>query len=175
MRNIPILMFTAVLALSGCIGQGSEPMSFESDPARRMQSTIAAHLRQTLAALPPGAVIDAARFTGAGHYSPCDDVPWGPATPVRFHTIGELKLPGTITVAEAVTAVGEQWRRWGWQVVEREGFATPNRFGYSPDGYRLQIVTGAAGHPATVQGSSPCFPRPVAGEEVAFPQIITAG
>lgn len=175
MRSARFLALIAILALAGCTERESRTMSFETDTQQEIQDTVVAQLRATLTALPPGTVIDAGRFAGAGHNSPCDDTGSGPTTPMRFHTVGELRLPGAVAVKDAVTAVGEMWRGWGWAVVEREGFGTPNRFGHSPDGYRLQIVVTAAGHPPTVQASSPCFPRPVARDDVPFPRIITAG
>lgn len=148
---------------------------FTPESQQRIQNTVAAHLRRTVAALPSGTRIDAGRFTAAGHNSLCDDADSGPVAPMRFHTIGELKTPGDTGGADVVAAVGEAWRRWGWRVIERDGFGTPNRFTYSPDGYRLQIVTVSAGHPPVVQSSSPCFPRPIARDDVPFPVIITAG
>lgn len=131
------------------------------------------YLRRTLAALPPGTVLDATRYAGAGHNSYCDDGTPGPDASVRFHTIGELKVPGDGPTAATVEIVGGIWRGWGWEVQQRPGFRTPNRFGYSPDGYRLQIVV-AEGHPPTLQASSPCFPRSIASDDIAFPDILDA-
>lgn len=169
MRIIAVLILTA-LAVTGC-GKGSSAMTFEATEQHRVQDTVLRHLRDTAAALPAGTVIDGSRFAGSGHVSLCDDTDSGPAAPMRFHTIGEVKSQGGQDAV--VSGAGELWRRWGWQVVEREGFATPNRFGYSPDGYRLQIVAAGEDHPPVLQASSPCFPRPSVRDEVPFPTIIT--
>lgn len=143
---------------------------------QQAQETVLGHLRQTLAALPPGTVLDATRFAGAGHNSYCDDDGSGPNAPMRFHTIGEVKIPGDPDVTGVVTAVGDLWRSWGWQVAERDGFRTPNRFGYSPEGYRLQIVTAALpGYPPTMQASSPCFPQRIARDDLPIPDVLNGG
>lgn len=149
-------------------------MAVAPQSQQQAQDTVVGHLRRTLAGLPPGTTLDATRFAGAGHNSYCDDNDSGAAAPIRFHTIGELT--GAPAGAGVVTAVGDLWRSWGWQVLEREGFRTPNRFGYSPDGYRLQIVAAAvAGYPPTVQASSPCFPRQLARDDIPIPDVLDAG
>jgi hypothetical protein len=172
MRISLIGMILTAVALAGCNEKGSAPMPFEPESQRQVQTILATYLRHTLAAMPPGTVIDAGRFAGAGHNSPCDDAPSD--AQMRFHTIGELRTPGNSTGLQALAAAGEVWRRWGWRVVERPEFRAPNRFGYSPDGYRIQI-TAAAGASPIVQASSPCFPRLIARDDIAFPMIITSG
>lgn len=63
--------------------------------------------------------------------------------------------------------VGEIRRSRGWYVFEREGFRTPNEFGYASDGYRLQIVTaGRPGYAPTLSGSTPCFPGDIATDGI---------
>lgn len=172
MRNLAIPAILVALMASACTGKGSTAMRFSPVSQQEVQETVAGQLRGTLAALPEGTVIDASRFVTVAHNSPCDDDDSGPVAMMRFHTIGELRTPiGT----DAIAVVGAIWRDWGWQVVERAGFGTPNRFGYSPEGYRLQVVTVAAGHPPVLQASSPCFPRPIARDDIAFPTIITGG
>lgn len=168
MRAAAMLCGLTALLLPGCSERGIIPMPVQSQ--QQAQDTVLGHLRRTLAALPAGAVLDATRYGGAGHNSYCDDGDSGPTAPVRFHTIGELTVPGA---QNTVAAVGEIWRGWGWQVEDRDGFRTPNRFGRSPDGYRLQIVTAAvAGHPPTLQASSPCFPRHMARDDIPFPDVL---
>ncbi len=175
MKTAAILIPLAALALSGCYEKGSKPMAFDPDFQQRVQDTVAGHLRRTLAGLPPGTMIDSRRFAGSGHNSPCDDTSSDSTAPIRFHTVGELKIPHEAESTDAIRTAGQIWQDWGWQVVERDGFRTPNRFGNSPDGYRLQIVATVPGHPPTVQASSPCFARPMAREGLPFPEIITAG
>ncbi|BBX16524.1 hypothetical protein CRI77_21130 [Mycolicibacterium duvalii] len=41
--------------------------------------------------------------------------------------------------AALIAQTGGVWQQWGWEVLERDGFNKPNRFGYGPDGYTLQI------------------------------------
>lgn len=143
---------------------------------QQVQETVLGHLRGTLAALPSGTVLDATRFAGAGHNSYCDDGDSDPDAPMRFHTIGELKVPGHPDEARVISAVGDLWRGWGWQVSERDGFRTPNRFGYSPEGYRIQIVMAALpGYPPTVQASSPCFPHRIANDGIPIPDVLRVG
>ena len=169
MKCAAVMSILAAFILPGCTEKGSSTMLFEVHSQQQIQNALITYLRRTLATLPPGTAIDASRFAGAGHNSPCEDDS-GADAPMRFHTIGELKAPsGT----DAVTAVGDVWRSWGWHVVERDGFRRPNRFGYSPDGYRLQIITAPDGHPPTVQASSPCFPRLSARDDIPFPVTVT--
>lgn len=144
-------------------------MPFAASSQQQIQDTVLGQLRRTLAALPPGTVLDSTRFAGAGHNSYCDDDDSGASGPMRFHTIGDLRTPDG---ADAVAAVGEIWRGWGWQVVERDGFGKPNRFGYAPDGYRIQIVSARTGYPPTVQASSPCFPRRIARDDIPVPEVL---
>ena len=176
MRSPALLssVITAAIVLSACAQKGVPPVTPESQ--QQAQSAVIDHLRRTLAALPPGAVLDATRFPGAGHNSYCSDDDSGPSASMRFHTIGELTLAQGIDRTDLIAAVGDIWRRWGWQVHERDGFRRPNRFGYGPHGYRLQIVTAAVpGHPPTVQASSPCFPRQIARDDIPFPAVLRAG
>lgn len=176
MKTLTALCCLIALTLPACTQRGFTPMPFAPESQQQAQDTVVDHLRRTLAGLPPGTILDASRFAGAGHNSYCDDDDSGASAPMRFHTIGELKIPdsGGDEVG-VVTAVGELWRGWGWQVLERDGFRTPNRFGYSPDGYRLQIITAAAdGYPPTVQASSPCFPRQIARDDIPIPDVLEA-
>lgn len=169
MTRMSILI--AAITLTGC-GKGVVPMH---ESQQQVQQTVLSHLRRTLAALPSGTVLDATRFAGAGHNSVCDDADVGPDAPMRFHTIGELKVAGEPDGAGVITVVGDLWRSWGWQVSERGGFRTPNRFGYSPDGYRMQIVVAALpGYPPTVQASSPCFPHRIADDDIPIPDLLRA-
>ena len=140
------------------------------------QSTVLGYLRRTLAELPSGSVIDGSRYLGPGMTPYCDDNDSSPTAPRRFSTIGELTLPPGSESVDVIAKVGETWRSWGWYVVERDVFTKPNRFGYAPDGYRLQIEAAAQqGYPPTIQGSSPCFPGTIAREDIPIPVVIHAG
>ena len=124
--------------------------------------------------MPPGSTIDASRYGAAGHNSYCDDNDSSADAPMYFHTIGELTPPvGAHT--DLVTNAGELWRSWGWYVIERDGFTKPNRFGYAPDGYRLQIESAAQpGYPPSIEGSSPCFRGGIARDDIPTPTVIRA-
>lgn len=169
---VAILCCLITLALPGC--RNGVTTTAVPQSQQQAQDTVVGHLRRTLAELPPGTVLDATRFAGTGHTSYCDDNDSGPSAPMRFHTIGELKVPDGSDRGDLVSRVGDIWRGWGWQVAELDGFRIPNRFGYSPDGYRIQIVTAArAGYPPTVQASSPCFPRRIAHDHIPVPDVLT--
>ena len=167
-------IITAAIVLSACAQK--EVFAMTPGSQEQVQHAVVDHLKRTLAALPPGTVLDATRFPGAGHNSYCTDGDSGPSAWMRFHTIGELALPQDGDATDTIATVGDIWRHWGWQVDERDGFRRPNRFGYGPDGYRLQIVAAAApGHPPTLQASSPCFPRQIARDDIPIPQVLRIG
>lgn len=141
---------------------------------QQAQSTVVGYLRRTLAALPPGSVIDGSRYLSPGNNSYCDDNDSSADAPMYFHTIGEVTAPGP-SPNDAVTKTGDIWRSWGWYVIERDGFTKPNRFGYAPDGYRLQIEAAAQpGYPPAIQGSSPCYPATIARDDIPIPTILRA-
>lgn len=142
---------------------------------QQAQDTVLKYLKQTLSALPPGTNIDAARYGSAASTAPCNDAPLNTNPPREFSTIGELKPPGD-EFDKIIATVGDTWNSWGWWVYERDDFRKPNRFGYAPDGYTLQIkVSSPPGHPPTIIASSPCFPHDIARDDLPFPTTITAG
>lgn len=143
---------------------------------QQAQDTIVGYLKKTLAALPPGTTLDATRYGGAGSNAPCQDNPTGPGKPpTEFSTIGDLKLPAGSNPSDVIAQIGEIWKRWGWYVIEREGFGKPNRFGYAPDGYSLQIeAANPPGAPPTVNGTTPCYPGELQRDDIAIPEILTS-
>lgn len=142
---------------------------------QQAQNTVVGYLRRTLAELPSGSVIDGGRYLEPGKTPYCDDNDSSPTAPRRFSTIGELQLPPGSESVDLIAKVGDTWRSWGWYVVERDVFTKPNRFGYAPDGYRLQIEAASQqGYPPTIQGSSPCFPGAIAREDIPIPVVINA-
>jgi hypothetical protein len=154
---------------------GWNPKDVVPESQQQAQDTVLGYLKRTLVGLPAGSVIDGSRYAGAGHNSYCDDNDSGPSAPMRFHTIGELKLPPGAEAGDVVKTVGDVWRSWGWYVYQRDGFRIPNEFGYGPDGYRLQIVTAAReGYPPAVQASSPCFSRTIARDDIAVPNVVAS-
>lgn len=142
---------------------------------QQAQDTVVGYLRRTLAALPAGTVLDGRRYAGPGLTPFCDDNDSSPTAPRRFDTIGDLKLPPGVDGAKLVAEVGNIWQSWGWYVIERDGFDKPNRFGYGPDGYRLQIESAPKpGYPPTIQASSPCYTGKIARNDIPIPNVIRA-
>jgi hypothetical protein len=142
---------------------------------QQAQDTVIGYLTKTLQELPPGVALDATRYSGGTNTAPCQDVETG-TSPNNFTTIGDLKLPPGTSPDAVIAHAGEIWKRWGWHVVERDGFYKPNQFGYGPDGYRLQIMAAAKpGYPPSLESVSPCFPADLPDDRRPFPTVITAG
>lgn len=140
---------------------------------QQAQDTVIGYLKKTLAALPPGTTLDASRYSGGGTVHPCKDVESG-TPPMEFATNGDLTLPAGVDTNTIVAKAGDIWKSWGWQVYERDGFYKPNRFGYAPDGYILQIIARyQPGYAPTLQAISPCFPPDLPAERSPFPTILT--
>jgi hypothetical protein len=142
---------------------------------QQAQDTLLGYLKRTLQALPPCTVLDASRYggTGSGNLS-CEDNPTSPTPPTEWGTTGDLKFPPGTDLSAMVTKTGDIWRSWGWYVIERDGFRKPNQFGYSADGYRLQIVTaGREGYSPTLEGSTPCFPGDLARNDIPVPVVLS--
>lgn len=154
------------------------PPGWQVQPAipttqQQAQDTVIAYLRKTLQALPPGITLDAARYSGGASVAPCKDVTSGPS-PMEFATNGDLRLPPGTDPEALIARTGDIWKSWGWYVYERDGFYKPNRFGYSPDGYILQIMARyKPGYPPSLQGISPCFPPDIPDDRSPFPMILT--
>jgi hypothetical protein len=141
---------------------------------QQAQDTVLGYLRKTLRALPPGTTLDATRYSGGTSTAPCQDVETG-TPPSSFATIGDLKLPPGTSPDVVITKAGETWKSWGWYVIERDGFYKPNRFGYGPDDYRLQIMAAPQpGYPPSLEAISPCFPGNLPDDRSPFPMVLTA-
>jgi hypothetical protein len=141
---------------------------------QQAQDSVIGYLKKTLKELPAGTMLDATRYGSAGSTAPCKDVVNG-TPPMEFSTIGELKGPSGSDPDATIAKIGDVPKGWGWFVMERDGFCKPDRFGYAPDGYSLQIVAAyPAGHPPTLQGSSPCFPGDLARNDIPVPVILKA-
>jgi hypothetical protein len=141
---------------------------------QQAQDTVLGYLKKTLRALPPGTALDATRYSGGTNTAPCQDVETG-TSPSNFTTIGELKLPPGTSPDPVIATAGDTWKSWGWYVIERDGFYKPNRFGYGPDGYRLQIMAAPQpGYPPSLQGISPCFPADLPNDRSSFPMVLRA-
>lgn len=155
---------------------GWNPHTITPTSQQQAQDTVVGYLKKTLAALPPGTILDATRYGGAGSNAPCQDNPTGPGKPpTEFSTIGDLKLPAGTNPNDAIAQIGDIWKSWGWHVIERDGFQKPNRFGYAPDGYSLQIeAANPPGSPPTVNGITPCYPGDLQRDDLPIPKIVQA-
>ncbi|ORV44779.1 hypothetical protein AWC02_14775 [Mycolicibacter engbaekii] len=123
--------------------------------------------------MPAGTTLDASRFGDATSTAGCDDNDTSPTAPKNLDTWGDLNFPRGNDTASIVAQTGEIWKSWGWYVIEREGFYKPNRFGYAPDGYKLQIMARYRPDQAPgLSGVSPCFPGDVPKERTPFPQVL---
>lgn len=128
------------------------------------QQTLLEYLQRTIDVLPAGTSLDGSRYVVGDGTNYCEDDPSGPDAPVRVEDWRDMLLPPGTDFTGIVIQTGEVWKRWGWQVIEREGFSKPNRFGYAPDGYVLQIEARPdPAHPPSLIGSSPCFPGNLRG------------
>lgn len=139
---------------------------------QQAQDTVIGYLKKTLQALPAGAVFDRSRSAGSGN-TPCNDEPTG-VPPNEFSDIRDAVFPPGTNLDAMIAKAGDIWQDWGWYVLERDGFRKPNRFGYAPDGYSLQIVAAnPTGYP-TITGVSPCFPGELARDDIRVPVVLKA-
>jgi hypothetical protein len=143
---------------------------------QQAQDTIVGYLQRTLNALPPGTTLDATRYSGAGSNAPCEDNPTGARKPpTEFSTTADLKLPPGNKADDIIAKIGDIWKSWGWYVIERDGFQKPNRFGYAPDGYRLQVEAAyPPGSPPTVSGTTPCYSAELQRADIPIPEVLHA-
>jgi hypothetical protein len=133
------------------------------------ENTVVHYLQKTIDALPPGANVDGSRYHVGSGIRYCEDEPKDENAPISFAYWGDLNLPPGTDTKVMINQIGDIWKGWGWQVLEREGFEKPNRFGYAPDGYVLQVeVAYPPTYPPTIIGSSPCFPGSLRQEGLPF-------
>ncbi|SKS82965.1 Uncharacterised protein [Mycobacteroides abscessus subsp. massiliense] len=122
------------------------------------RDTVLRYLQQTVDGLPKSSTLDGSRYGGSRTFY-CDDEPADENSPVRFEDWRDVRLPAGATTGEVVAQVGDMWKSLGWQVIEKDGFPKPNRFGYPPDGYSLQITArDNPSQPPSLIAVSPCFP-----------------
>lgn len=122
-----------------------------------------------------GKLLDGSRYVVGGDTQYCEDEPSGPNAPVRFSDWRDIKTPPGIDFNALVAQVGDLWKSWGWQVIERNGYDKPNRFGYAPDGYVLQITASyPPTYPPSIIGASPCYPGNLRRNDIQRnPPVIT--
>ncbi|CQD02160.1 MULTISPECIES: hypothetical protein [Mycobacterium] len=139
------------------------------------QDTVLRYLQQTVNGLPKGSSLDGSRYVVGGDTQYCEDEPSGPNAPVRFSDWRDIKTPPGIDFNALVAQVGDLWKSWGWQVIERNGYDKPNRFGYAPDGYVLQITASyPPTYPPSIIGASPCYPGNLRRNDIQRnPPVIT--
>lgn len=137
------------------------------------QDTVVRYLQQTVDALPKGTSLDGTRYMVGDGTTYCEDNPSGPDAPVHVEDWRDMNLPPGTDFNTVITQTGDIWKQWGWQVMERDGFSKPNRFGYAPDGYVLQIESRPDPKFApSLVGSSPCFPGNLRSDDARRPAII---
>ena len=126
---------------------------------QQAQDTVLDYLRQTVDTMPAGTVLDGTRYRIGKLTRYCEDDPRGPDAPVHIEDWRDVNLPPGADFDAVIAQTGETWKKWGWHVIEREGFEKPNRFGYTPDGYVLHLeARNNVGATPFLIGSSPCFP-----------------
>lgn len=144
-------------------------------PARQQeaQDTIVGYMQDTINALPEGVTLDGSRYIVGDGTTYCEDNPADAASPVMVEDLRDMKLPPGTDFTALIEQTGQIWEKWGWDVLERDGFNKPNRFGYSPDGYTLQIQARPDPTQApSLIGSSPCFPGDLRSHDVEKPMIL---
>lgn len=152
---------------------GWNPKVVVPESQQQAQDTVIGYLIRTLRELPTGTVFDRTRYLG-GTNTPCDDPIHGKPS-YQFTNMNQAKFPEGTDLTVIIATTGDIWKGWGWYVVERDGFRKPNRFGYAPDGYSLQIVTSnPPGYPPTVTGLSPCYPGELMRDDIPVPVTLTA-
>ncbi|MBO0678098.1 hypothetical protein JRC04_11540 [Mycolicibacterium sp. S2-37] len=136
------------------------------------QDTINRYLLQTVNALPRGTSLDGTRYAIGNGTSFCEDNPTGDDPPVKVTDWRDMEVPPGTDYGTVIAQTGDIWKSWGWHVLERDGFDKPNRFGYAPDGYILQIgARPDPSQPPSLIASSPCFPKSREGEVQKVPVI----
>ncbi|WP_082695580.1 hypothetical protein [Mycobacterium sp. IS-1742] len=136
------------------------PSPVVPESQRQAQDTINRYLSDTVNAMPKGTTLDGTRYIVGDGTSFCEDNPSGDDPPVRVTDWRDVEPPEGTDFAVLIDQTGALWKSWGWQVLERDGFDKPNRFGYAPDGYVLQISARPdPTQPPSLIASSPCFPE----------------
>ncbi|MGJ6122333.1 hypothetical protein QN239_07130 [Mycolicibacterium sp. Y3] len=137
------------------------------------QDAIVRYLQATIDALPKGTTLDGSRYVVGDGTAYCEDNPSGDNAPVHVEDWRDMSLPPGTDFSAIIKETGDIWKQWGWQVIERDGFTKPNRFGYAPDGYVLQIEARQdPKYPPSLVGSSPCFPGNLRSANVTKSPLI---
>lgn len=146
-------------------------------PASQQEArdTVLRYLQRSVDALPAGSSLDGRRYVVGTGTTYCEDEPKDQNSPVHFEDWRDINLPPATDFNATIAHLGDVWKQWGWQVIERDGFTKPNRFGYAPDGYTLQIEAHKDPKFApSLIGASPCFPGNLRDDSLARnPELIT--
>jgi hypothetical protein len=137
------------------------------------QDTVVGYLQKTVDALPKGTSLDGTRYLVGDGITYCEDNPSRPDAAVHVEVWFDMAVPPGADFNTMIAQAGDIWKQWGWQVIERDGFSKPNRFGYAPDGYILQIEARPdPKYPPSLIGLSPCFSGHLRQNGIARPSII---
>lgn len=140
------------------------------------QDTVLQLLQQTANVLPSGTTLDGSRYRIGKMDRYCEDNPEGPDSPVHIEDWRDVKLPPGSDFDTVITQTGDTWKQWGWQVIERDGFERPNRFGYTPDGYVLHLeARNNVGAGPLLIATSPCYPGNLRSDIPRNPPVIGQG
>ncbi|MDG4668633.1 hypothetical protein [Mycobacterium sp. 236(2023)] len=140
---------------------------------RQAQDTVNRYLLDTVNAMPQGTTLDGTRYIVGDGTSFCEDNPSGDDPPVRVTDWRDVDPPAGTDIPALIDQTGALWTSWGWQVLKRDGFDKPNRFGYALDGYVLQISARPdPAQPPSLIASSPCFRR--AGAKVTSARVLSS-
>ncbi|OBA78416.1 hypothetical protein A5633_17710 [Mycolicibacterium elephantis] len=159
-------------------GGPMEQLPVPADPKvptsqQEAQDTVLRYMQQTIDALPEGFSLDGTRYMVGDGTTYCEDEPADRNAPVKLEDWRDMKVPPDTDIKALIAQVGGIWEGWGWEVLERDGFTKPNRFGYAPDGYVLHIEARPDPTQApSLIGSSPCFPGDLRQDDVERPPVL---
>ncbi len=137
------------------------------------QDTIVGYMQDTIDALPEGTTLDGSRYIIGDGTTYCEENPADNTSPVMVEDMRDMSFPPGTDFPAVIEQTGQIWKKWGWEVIERDGFSKPNRFGYSPNGYSLQIQARPDPTQApSLIGSSPCFSGDLRSDDVEKPVIL---
>lgn len=137
------------------------------------QDAVIGYLQKTVNGLPPGTALDSTDFRGGANMACVDEHTDPGKPPTRFEYWTHVNGPQGSNPDDLVSKTGDVWKSLDINVIERDDFRKPNRFGYASDGYELQIKGAAKpGYPPTLIVLSPCFPGDLERDDIAWPSVV---
>lgn len=131
------------------------------------QDNVNKYLQQTLDAQPKGTALDGIRYVAGPGAVPCDD------GGVRVDDVRDVDAPPRTDYTKLVTATGDLWRQWGWEVDDAGDHGRLSRVGHVPDGYTVRIEAGQDSEQRpTVTASSPCFPAALRENDIPRTPVL---